>query len=45
MFLVWKTANTDRPPIGFCILFLIGSKYEGLLLLCSEETIASLYIG
>jgi hypothetical protein len=29
-----KTGNTDRPSIGFCILFLIGSKYE-----CSETTV------
>jgi hypothetical protein len=29
MFLVVETANTDRPPIGFCIDWLLGSKYAG----------------
>jgi hypothetical protein len=28
MCLVWKTANAGRPPIGFCIELLLGSKYE-----------------
>jgi len=27
MLLVAEKANTDRPPTGFCILFLIASKY------------------
>ena len=27
MLMVAERANTDRPPIGFCILFLLGSKY------------------
>jgi hypothetical protein len=27
MFLAVKSANTDRPPIGFCNEPLIGSKY------------------
>jgi hypothetical protein len=31
-------------PIGFCIEFLLGAKYEGLALLCSEKTIPPLYI-
>jgi hypothetical protein len=38
MLLAWKTANTDLPPIGFCIEFLLGSKYAGHLLLCLEKT-------
>jgi hypothetical protein len=31
MLLACFSANSDRPPIGFCILFLIGSKY-GILM-------------
>ena len=27
MLLVAETANTDRPPIGFCIDLLLGGKY------------------
>ena len=30
MLLTLNFANTDRPPIGFCILLLLGSKYDGL---------------
>jgi hypothetical protein len=30
MLLVVENANTDLPPIGFCIVFLLGSKYDGL---------------
>ena len=30
LFLVEKSANTDLPPIGFCMLFLLGSKYAGV---------------
>ena len=26
----------DRPPIGFCIEFLLGSKYAGLELVVQE---------
>ena len=26
-----KNANTDLPPLGFNILFLLGSKYAGFL--------------
>jgi hypothetical protein len=33
MLLVVENANTDLPPIGFCIEPLIGSKYVGVLLL------------
>ena len=28
LFLVDGVANTDSPSIGFCILLLLGSKYE-----------------
>ena len=28
MLLVVENANTDLPPIGFCIELLLGSKYE-----------------
>jgi hypothetical protein len=30
MLLVVENANTDLPPIAFCIEFLLGSKYDGL---------------
>jgi hypothetical protein len=30
--LVGESANGDRPPIGFCIESLLGSKYAGLAL-------------
>jgi hypothetical protein len=29
--LVEKNANTDRPPIGFCIEPPLGSKYDACL--------------
>jgi hypothetical protein len=29
LFLVVKSANSDRPPIGFCNESLLGSKYAG----------------
>jgi hypothetical protein len=32
MLLVVENANTDLPSIGFCIEFLLGSKYVGVLL-------------
>ncbi len=28
--MVVKSANTDIPPIGFCIIFLLGFEYAGL---------------
>jgi len=34
-----ESASGDRPSIGFCIELLLGSKYEGFVLLCSEKTI------
>jgi hypothetical protein len=30
MLLVVENANTDLPPIGFCIDWLLGFKYDGL---------------
>jgi hypothetical protein len=29
MLLVAENANTDLPPVGFCIHLLLGSKYDG----------------
>ena len=29
MLMVAESANSDRPPIGFCNDLLLGSKYDG----------------
>jgi len=37
-FLAEKSANTDRPSIGFCIELLLGSKYAGELMGSCQKT-------
>jgi len=36
--LIEKTASADRPPVGFCMEPLLGSKYAGLAsgVLCGD---------
>jgi len=43
MLLVAENAITDRPPIVFCILFLLGSKYAGLALAALQRLPLPLY--
>jgi hypothetical protein len=36
MLLVVKSANAGRPPIGFCIDWLLGFKYVGSLVIVGD---------
>jgi hypothetical protein len=44
MLLVAESANTDLPPIGFCILFLLGSKYERAYVVVLGQSIVPSYL-